>query len=75
MSLTKIDIDRKINSLRISSKQFATIQNSELISMFEECIQNIPPINYNLLQGSAHSKTASISRQHPQQDIIHKETY
>ena len=40
MSLTKIDIDRKINSLRNTSKQFSTIQNSELVSMFEECIQN-----------------------------------
>ena len=46
MSLTKIDIDRKINSLRINSKQFASIQNSELISMFEECIQNIKSVAY-----------------------------
>ena len=46
MSLTKIEIDRKINSLRTSSKQFSTIQNSELISMFEECIQNIKSVAY-----------------------------
>ena len=46
MSLTKIDIDRKINSLRNNSKQFSNIQNSELITLFEECIQNIKGIAY-----------------------------
>ena len=46
MALSKIEIDRHINSLRVSSKEFSNIENNELISMFEECINNIKEIAY-----------------------------
>ena len=46
MVLTKIEIDRSINSLRVSSKEFSQIENIQLISMFEKCIQNIKGIAY-----------------------------
>ena len=46
MVLTKLEIDRSINSLRFNSKEFAEIDNVKLITMFEECIQNIKSIAY-----------------------------
>lgn len=46
MQYSKIDIDRSVNSLRVSSNEFVKIKNSELIKMFEECIQNIKEIAY-----------------------------
>ena len=46
MQYSKIDIDRCVNSLRVSSNEFVKIKNSELITMFEECIQNIKEIAY-----------------------------
>ena len=46
MVLTKLEIDRSINSLRVNSKEFAEIDNVKLITMFEECIQNIKSIAY-----------------------------
>ena len=46
MTFSKIDIDRNINSLRVNSKEFAEIDNTKLITLFEECIQNIKSIAY-----------------------------
>jgi len=46
MSITKIEIDRNINTLRVNSKEFAQISNTKLISLFEESIKNIQGIAY-----------------------------
>ncbi len=46
MKYSKIDIDRSINTLRVNSNEFVNIKNSELITMFEECIKNIKEIAY-----------------------------
>jgi len=46
MTLTKLDIDRNINTLRVNSKEFSTIDNSKLISMLEESINNIKDVAY-----------------------------
>ncbi len=59
MALSKIEIDRHINSLRVSSKEFSNIENNELISMFEECINNIKEIAYYWATVSADSKNIS----------------
>ena len=46
MTLTKIDIDRNINSLRVNSKEYSKIENSKLISLLEESINNIKEVAY-----------------------------
>jgi len=46
MSITKLEIDRNINTLRVNSKEFAQISNTKLISLFEESIKNIQGIAY-----------------------------
>tara|TARA_B100001250_G_scaffold74759_1_gene61112 strand:+ start:2773 stop:4422 length:1650 start_codon:yes stop_codon:yes gene_type:complete len=46
MSITKIEIDRNINTLRVNSKEFSQISNTKLISLFEESINNIKDIAY-----------------------------
>tara|TARA_B100001250_G_scaffold126651_1_gene107763 strand:- start:2299 stop:3948 length:1650 start_codon:yes stop_codon:yes gene_type:complete len=56
MTLTKIDIDRSISSLRVSSKEFATIDNAKLITLFEECIQNIKSVAYYWATVAAENK-------------------
>ncbi len=56
MTLTKIDIDRNINTLRVKSKEFSTIENSKLISMLEESINNIKEIAYYWATVSAENK-------------------
>ena len=50
MALTKLDIDRNINTLRVNSKEFSTIDNSKLISMLEESINNIRKLHIIGLQ-------------------------
>ena len=56
MTLTKIDIDRSISSLRVSSKEFATIDNAKLKTLFEECIQNIKSVAYYWATVAAENK-------------------
>ena len=56
MTLTKLDIDRNINTLRVKSKEFSTIENSKLISMLEESINNIKEIAYYWATVSAENK-------------------
>ena len=46
MSLTKLDIDRFISSLRTKSKEFNSITNVQLASMLEETISNINEVAY-----------------------------
>ena len=46
MTITKIEIDRNINTLRVNSKEFSQISNTKLISLFEESINNIQSIAY-----------------------------
>ena len=44
MSLTKLDIDRFISTLRTKSKEFNSISNVQLASMLEETISNIKKV-------------------------------
>ena len=46
MSLTKLDIDRYITTLRTNSKEFNNISNIQLSSMLEEVISNIKEVAY-----------------------------
>ena len=46
MSLTKLDIDRFISTLRTKSKEFNSINNVQLASMLEETISNINEVAY-----------------------------
>ena len=56
MSITKIEIDRNINTLRVNSKEFSQISNANLISLFEECINNIKEIAYYWATTGAKNK-------------------
>ena len=46
MSLTKLDIDRFISTLRTKSKEFNSISNVQLASMLDETISNIKEVSY-----------------------------
>ena len=46
MSLTKLDIDRFITTLRTKSKEFNSISNVQLASMLEETISNINEVAF-----------------------------
>ena len=46
MSLTKLDIDRFISTLRTKSKEFNSISNVQLASMLEETISNKKEVSY-----------------------------
>ena len=46
MSLTKLDIDRFITTLRTKSKEFNSISNVQLASMLEETIANIKEVSF-----------------------------
>ncbi len=46
MSLTKLDIDRFITTLRTNSKEFNSISNVQLASMLEETISNIKEVSF-----------------------------
>ena len=46
MSLTKLDIDRFITTLRTKSKEYNSISNVQLASMLEETISNIKEVSY-----------------------------
>ena len=59
MTLTKLDIDRNINTLRVNSKEFSTIDNTKLISMLEESINNIKDVAYYWATVSAENKGIS----------------
>ena len=41
MTISNIEIDRNINTLRVKSKEFSQIDNIKLASMFEETISHI----------------------------------
>ena len=56
MTLTKLDIDRNINTLRVNSKEFSTIDSTKLISMLEESISNIKDVAYYWATVSADNK-------------------
>ena len=59
MTLTKLEIDRNINTLRVNSKEFSTIDNTKLISMLEESIKNIKDVAYYWATVSAENKGVS----------------
>tara|TARA_B100000963_G_scaffold310307_1_gene286732 strand:- start:1510 stop:3156 length:1647 start_codon:yes stop_codon:yes gene_type:complete len=46
MSLTKLDIDRFITTLRTKSKEYNSIDNLQLASMLEETISNIKEVSF-----------------------------
>ena len=46
MSLTKLDIDRFITTLRTKSKEFNSVSNVQLASMLEETISNIKEVAF-----------------------------
>ena len=46
MSLTKLDIDRFISTLRTKSKEFNSISNVQLASMLDETISNKKEVSY-----------------------------
>ena len=46
MSLTKLDIDRFISTLRTKSKEFNSINDIQLASMLDETISNIKEVSY-----------------------------
>ena len=46
MSLTKLDIDRFITTLRTKSKEFNSISDVQLVSMLEETISNIKEVAF-----------------------------
>ncbi len=46
MSLTKLDIDRFITTLRTKSKEYNSINNFQLASMLEETISNIKEVSF-----------------------------
>ena len=46
MSLTKLDIDRFISTLRTKSKEFNSINNVQLASMLDDTISNINEVAY-----------------------------
>ena len=46
MSLTKLDIDRFITTLRTKSKEFNSISNVQLASMLEETMSNIKEVAF-----------------------------
>tara|TARA_B100001996_G_scaffold280627_1_gene221063 strand:- start:1587 stop:3236 length:1650 start_codon:yes stop_codon:yes gene_type:complete len=56
MQLQKIELDRSVNSLRVKSKDFINISNSELITMFENCISNIKSVAFYWATVSADKK-------------------
>ena len=46
MTVSTLDVDRNISTLRLNSQAFSKIENILLSDMFEECIQNIKGIAY-----------------------------
>ena len=46
MTVSTLEIDRNIATLRLNSQAFSELSNKELASMFEESIQNIKSIAY-----------------------------
>ena len=46
MTVSTLDVDRNISTLRLNSQAFSKIENILLSDMFEECIENIKSIAY-----------------------------
>ena len=46
MTVSTLDVDRYISTLRLNSKSFSELSNEALAIMFEESIQNIKNIAY-----------------------------
>ncbi len=46
MNPSKIDIDRNISKLRVNSSEFLNLDNSNIITMLEQTIENIKTISY-----------------------------
>jgi len=46
MTVSTLDVDRYISTLRLNSKSFSELSNEALAVMFEESIQNIKNIAY-----------------------------
>ena len=46
MTVSTLDVDRNISTLRLNSQEFANISNTELSEMFLTSIENIKTIAY-----------------------------
>ena len=46
MTVSTLDVDRNISTLRLNSQEFANINNTELSEMFLTSIENIKTIAY-----------------------------
>ena len=46
MTVSTLDVDRNISTLRLNSQEFSDISNKELSNMFEKSIENIKSIAY-----------------------------
>jgi len=46
MTVSTLDVDRNISTLRLNSQAFSKIENILLSDMFDECIQNIKSVAY-----------------------------
>ena len=56
MTISNIEIDRNINTLRVKSKEFSQIDNIKLASMFEETISHIKEVSHYWATVSSQNK-------------------
>ena len=56
MSLTKLDINRYITTLRTNSKEFNNITDLQLASLLEEVLTNIKTVAYYWATVSSENK-------------------
>ena len=56
MTVTILDVDRNISTLRLNSQSFSEVSNKVLYEMFEESIQNIKNVAYFWATISADNK-------------------
>ena len=53
---SKIDVDRNINKLRVHSKEFSNLSDSDLILLLQEVINNVKSIAYYWVTLSTEKK-------------------
>ena len=62
MTVSTLDVDRYISTLRLNSKSFSELSNEALAIMFEESIQNIKNIAYFWATIGADNKGIKVSQ-------------
>jgi len=63
MNPSKIDIDRNISKLRVNSTGFLNLDESTLVTMLEQVIENIKTISYYWATLSSEKKRDTIKIQ------------